>query len=130
MPACAAPARLVGEIDDRIQVNEWADRMFASGRRLKHKRRGGLRAVERISLAVAGGYGFTVLAVMLLARLLSALMPRSEAVVLSAMLGFTVYLVVLLWAFSERRPFRLWLVLGGGSLAAFAVLRLAGGLDG
>lgn len=104
--------------------------MFASGRRLKPKRRGGLRAVERISLAVAGGYGFTVLAVMLLARLLSVLMPRSEAVVLSAMLGFPVYLVVLLWAFSERRPLRLWLVLGGGSLAAFAVLRLAGGLDG
>jgi len=45
------------------------------------------------------------------AWLLSHALPRSEAVVLMAMLGFVIYLLVLLWAFAEPRLLRLWLML-------------------
>ncbi len=43
-------------------------------------------------------------------------MSRSDAVVLAAMLGFLLYLGLLLWAFAERRLSRLAIVLGGGTL--------------
>ena len=43
---------------------------------------------------------------------------RSEAVVLAAMLGFVVYLVVLLWAFAERSLARLAAVVLAGAAAA------------
>ncbi|WP_143421425.1 hypothetical protein [Halovibrio salipaludis] len=89
---------------------------------------GWLRTVQRIGLAVAGGYGFSLAAVVLLAWLLSAVLPRSEAVVLAAMLGFLVYLGVSLWAFAEQRLLTLWLVLGGGSLAAWVMVSLAPGV--
>lgn len=39
-------------------------------------------------------------------------LSRSESVVLAAMLGFVLYLMVLLWAFAERRLWRVALVLG------------------
>ncbi|BAZ93541.1 hypothetical protein TspCOW1_15200 [Thiohalobacter sp. COW1] len=84
----------------------------------------GLVFAQQIGLALAGGYGLSVLLTMLLARALSGLLARSEAVVLSAMLGFVVYLLVLLWAFAERRLPRLWLVLGGGGIAALVMVLL------
>jgi len=77
----------------------------------------GLYIAQRIALAVVGGYALSAGLATLLAMPLSALMPRSEAVVLMAMLAFVTYLVVLLWAFAERRLAKLWLVLGGGTLA-------------
>lgn len=84
----------------------------------------GLAFAQHIGLALAGGYGLTVLLTMLLARALSGPLARSEAVVLSAMLGFLVYLVILLWAFAEHRLLRLWLVLGGGGMAALILVQL------
>ncbi|WP_077528803.1 hypothetical protein [Vreelandella utahensis] len=83
------------------------------------------RTVQRVGLAAAGGYGFSLAAVVLLGWLLSAVLPRSEAVVLAAMLGFLVYLGVSLWAFAEQRLLTLWLVLGGGSVAAWLMVGLA-----
>ena len=73
---------------------------------------------------MAGGYGFSVAAVVLLGWILSTAMPRSEAVVLSAMLGFLVYLWASLWAFAEQRLLTLWLVLGGGSVIAWLMVSL------
>lgn len=79
----------------------------------------------RIVGAIAGGYALTALAVAAVsAALARAGMARSEAVALCAMLGFVVYLVLLLWGFSVRRVSRLWLGLAGGA-AMCAVLWLA-----
>lgn len=77
-----------------------------------------LSTVARVLLAVIGGYFFTTASVMLAARGIAdlGLMSRSDAVVLAAMLGFLLYLGLLLWAFAERRLWRLAIVLGGGSL--------------
>ncbi|WP_338760273.1 hypothetical protein [Massilia sp. METH4] len=83
------------------------------------------RLVLRIAGAVGGGYACTALAVTVGAALLArAGMARSEAVVLMAMLGFPIYLGVLLWGFAVRRVRALWLVLGAaaGVLALFQTL--------
>lgn len=83
----------------------------------------------RISGAVLGGYAFSAALVALAAFVLMFIgMARSEAVVLASMLGFVLYLGVLLWAFSVRSLARLWavLVLGtaGCALAASQLAQL------
>lgn len=86
--------------------------------------RASLAVVLRVIGAVLGGYVFSAALVALLAAGLPlAGLPRSEAVVSAAMLGFVLYLLVLLWAFSVRSLARLWAVLAGGAaLAASLVL--------
>ncbi|MDO8372947.1 MAG: PepSY domain-containing protein, partial [Polaromonas sp.] len=62
-----------------------------------------VRIVLRLIAALPGGYAFTAALVALLAAALPLLgLARSEAVVSAAMLGFVLYLLVLLWAFSVR----------------------------
>ena len=78
----------------------------------------GAAIAQRLVLAVVGGYFLSAAAAALLALGLSQIMPRSEAVMLMAMGVFVLYLIVLLWAFAQRRLARLWLVLGGGAGAA------------
>ena len=51
-------------------------------------------------------------------------MVRSEAVALAAMLGFVLYLVLLLWGFSVRKVSRLWLGFGAGAAVMWALWRL------
>ncbi|XLZ69767.1 iron uptake protein [Massilia sp. SR12] len=76
-----------------------------------------MNIVLRVLGAVAGGYGVCALAVATAAALLARLgMVRSEAVMLSAMLGFLAYLGLLLWAFSIRSTARLWLYLLAGAV--------------
>lgn len=82
--------------------------------------------VQRIVLAVAGGYGLTVAVTMVLARLLSGVVERMDAVVTAALLAFLVYLLVLLWAFAEPRLARLWAVLGGGGALGAALVYAPG----
>ena len=73
----------------------------------------------RVMLVIFGGYaaaaGFVAGASVALPLIG---MARSEAVALASMLGFVVYLVLLLWGFAERRLWRLCLGLallaGGG----------------
>ena len=80
----------------------------------------------RVVGAVFGGYALTALAVATASAVLARLgMTRSEAVVLAAMLGFVLYLVLLLWAFSVKSTARLWLVLAAGMAAMGVVLYLA-----
>jgi len=86
-----------------------------------------LQRTQRILLACVGGYCLSATLVTWGAWLLSLALPRSEAVVLMAMLSFVVYLLVLLWAFAEDRLLRLWLVLAGIPLAGW-VGRLVLGL--
>ncbi|MGC4097109.1 MAG: hypothetical protein QM706_08335 [Nitrospira sp.] len=78
-----------------------------------------LALIGRVVLVIFGGYaaaaGFVTGASVALPLIG---MVRSEAVALAAMLGFVVYLVLLLWGFAERRLWRLCLGLallaGGG----------------
>jgi|GEM_PF-6551830 len=70
------------------------------------------QTISRVVLAVIGGYFLSATLVSLAALGLSMLgMARSEAVISSAMLGFLVYLVIVLWGFAERRFRRIVLVL-------------------
>lgn len=81
----------------------------------------------RLLLAVGGGYALTAALVALGGVVCEAMgLARSEAVTLSMMLGFLVYLGLLLWAFAERRLGRLIVVLGlGNTLLHGALLGLA-----
>ncbi len=96
----------------------------------KASTRAWINVLARVVLATLGGYAASAGIV----AALSATMPltgmsRSEGVVLASMLGFIVYLVLLLWSFAERRLWRLGFVLaflaGGGF--GFAYLMGAGG---
>jgi hypothetical protein len=80
----------------------------------------------RIGATIGGGYACTALVVTVGAALLArAGMARSEAVVLMAMLGFPLYLALLLWGFGARVR-TLWLVLGA-AVATRALLRITWG---
>jgi len=71
----------------------------------------GLYVAQRIALAVVGGYVLSAEAAAWGAHGLRPWLGAAEAVVLTAMLAFVLYLVLLLWAFAERRLLRLWLIL-------------------
>ncbi|MEM1271039.1 MAG: hypothetical protein AAGI08_13445 [Bacteroidota bacterium] len=87
----------------------------------------GVQITQRVLLAVVGGYYLSAAAVTLFAALLATLgMVRSEAVVLSMMLGFLFYLGLLIWAFAAKRLVWLWLVLGAGTLAATGLVSMLG----
>lgn len=84
------------------------------------------RLGAHVAGAVGGGYVLSAAAVaaagLVLAR---AGLARSEAVVLAAMLGFIVYLAVLLWGFSETSTARLWIALAAATAALAALVWLA-----
>ncbi len=75
------------------------------------------RLVAAVGVTYAATAGCAALATLILSR--TMVMPRSEAVVLTAMLGFLVYLAFLIWGFAERSLVRLWLVSCGVSLASW-----------
>jgi len=84
--------------------------------------------VSRVLGAVLGGYAFSAAWVALLSVALPRVgMARSEAVILASMVGFLIYLGVLLWAFAQQSLVRVWAVLAGGAGLAFALARLLGG---
>ena len=79
----------------------------------------------RVLGAVGGGYTVTALAVTTAGAVLARLgMARSDAVVTAAMLGFIVYLLLLLWGFAVRSPARLWLSLAGSAALLMALRHL------
>ncbi|WP_198970990.1 iron transporter [Xylophilus sp. ASV27] len=74
----------------------------------------------RLIGAIAGGYAITAALMLLISRLAHlAGATRSDAVMLSVLLGFVLYGVVLIWAFSVRRLAPLW------GLSALAVVAIA-----
>ena len=82
--------------------------------------------ISRILLATLGGYGFAWGFTALFTILLMLIIPKSEAVVTSTMLGFIVYLLAALWAFSIRSVAVIGLVLlGGGALMTQIAFYLA-----
>lgn len=66
--------------------------------------------VLRVVAAIGGGYACTVALASAGAHLLvlAGGMARSEAVILTAMLSFILYLTLLLWSFAEPRLWRVW----------------------
>lgn len=87
----------------------------------------GASEIIRVVLHVLGvlfaSYALTALLVATVGAVLSRLgMVRSEAVVLAAILGFLVYLVLLLWAFSVTSVLRLWTILALVAGAAASLL--------
>ena len=91
------------------------------------------RIVLRLLAAIGGGYAVAAGLAALTAVILFVTggLPRSEAVILASMLAFVIYLVLLLWAFSERSLLRLcsMLVVTGAVSwgAAIGLMRLVGG---
>lgn len=82
-----------------------------------------VRVVLRLLAAVPAGYVLTATLVALMGGVLVWLgMPRAEAVSLAAMLGFVVYLLVLLRAFSLHSVAKLWTELAGGTVLALGLL--------
>ena len=81
-----------------------------------------LQPVHRAFLAIVGGYvvSATTATALTLTLAVSNILPRSEAVAMTTMFAYLVYLVAALWAFAERHPWRLWAVLGGLSLLSVA----------
>lgn len=100
----------------------------ASGKPTQQAAHGVMRALPvalRVIAAVAGGFGFTTAIVGLAAVVLPLVfgMARGEAVLLSTMLGFLLYLTVLLWAFAEQQAWRVWTVFLVGGAGAFGLSR-------
>ena len=85
-----------------------------------------LVVVLRVAGAVLGGYAFSAawVAFASTALPLATGLARSEAVLLSSMLGFVVYLATLIWAFTERAMWRVWAVCGGGGVLALVLTLL------
>jgi len=90
----------------------------------------GVPLALRVLLIVVGGYLLAAGASGLAATALALVMPRAEAVVLMAMLAFVAYLGLLLWGFAERRQARVWVVLGAGGVATFALAETIGAAGG
>ena len=65
--------------------------------------------VGRISAAIVGGYLFAYVFSAALAQLLPV--RPTEAVIISALFGFVVYLGFILWAFAARAQMHVWLSL-------------------
>ena len=81
--------------------------------------------VSRIAAGVLGGYAFTWGFIALgIGLLFAAQMEFHDAEALGYILGFIVFLVAFLWAFSAASLSRVWLVLAGGGalMAALASL--------
>lgn len=82
-----------------------------------------IQIAGRIGAAVLGGYAFTWGMIALgVAGLFAAGMEFHDAEHLCYIVGFLVFLVVFLWAFTARSLPRVWLVLvgGGGLMTASA----------
>jgi len=84
----------------------------------------------RVLLAALGGYAFTALACAVLAHGLVAagVMERAPAMLLSTLLSFVLYTVVVLWVFHVRSVLRVvaWMA-GSAALLGAALLALKGG---
>jgi hypothetical protein len=81
----------------------------------------------RILLGTVGAYMLSSALVALLAVVLpmATALSRSDAAMLSAMLGFLLLLVIALWAFTARRLIRVLLVTGAATCGCAALAWLA-----
>jgi hypothetical protein len=88
-----------------------------------------LQITTRVAAGIVGGWAFVWGFVTLgIATLLRAGMSYQDAMTLSYLLAFLVYLVAFCWAFAATSATRAWVVLAGGGAAmtglGWALLRL------
>lgn len=92
---------------------------------MSEARRGRVLILSRILGAVFVGYAFSAAWVALLSVALPVTgMARSESVILASMLGFLIYLGVLIWGFADTRLTRVWAVLAAGGVLAYTLMRV------
>lgn len=90
-----------------------------------------MRTVARTLLSIVGGYVASSAIIAALAVLAVATgMERSEAATSAAMLGFLVYLAVIIWSFSDPRLLRVALALVAVTAIGTAVVWLDGRVTG
>lgn len=65
-----------------------------------------LEMLSRTGAAILGGYAFTYAATAAIARALP--LATVDAVVIATLLSFTLYTLVVLWAFAARTAWRAW----------------------
>ncbi|WP_220014676.1 hypothetical protein [Bradyrhizobium sp. BR 10289] len=84
------------------------------------------KTLARTALAILGGYLGTSAFIAALAMIAVATvgMERSEAATLGSMLGFLIYLGVIIWSFAEPALVRVALWLGGVTALSLAVVFL------
>lgn len=82
---------------------------------------------SRVAAAMLGGYALTSAATVLVSLLWP--IPQAQAVMAATMLSFTVYALVIIWAFHAASIKRVWAVMliGTAALSALAWLLGAGG---
>lgn len=89
-----------------------------------------MKTFARVVLAIVGGYAGTsaVIAALAAVAVVAGGMERSEAATLASMLGFPVYLAVIIWAFADPVLLRVGLGLGAASAMGVALVMLAGNI--
>lgn len=81
--------------------------------------------ISRLTASILLGYAFTAGSVALLSGVLTMLgISRVEATTLAAMLGFPLYLLLLLWSFSQPDLKHLWLSLTATTSIIWSLLWL------
>lgn len=81
-----------------------------------------LLVLSRIVAAVAGGYAFATVMILVLTYLLP--LPQKDALMLSTMLSYIIYLLAIIWAFSVKTVRKAWIGISvaTGLLGALAFL--------
>ncbi|MBR0858469.1 hypothetical protein [Bradyrhizobium liaoningense] len=85
-----------------------------------------MKIFARTALAIVGGYVGTSAIIAALAMIAVAMvgMERSEAATLGAMLGFVIYLGVMIWSFAEPALIRVTLWLGAVTALSLTLILL------
>lgn len=81
-----------------------------------------LLVLSRIIAAVVGGYTFSTVMILVLTYLLP--LPQKDALMLSTMLSYIIYLLTIIWVFSVKTVRTAWIgmIAATGSLGALAFL--------
>lgn len=87
-----------------------------------------MKIFARTALAIVGGYLGTSAIIAALAMIAVAMvgMERSEAATLGSMLGFVIYLGVMIWSFAEPALTRVTLWLGAVTALSLTLVLLLG----
>jgi hypothetical protein len=87
-----------------------------------------MKIFARTALALVGGYLGTSAIIAALAMIAVAMvgMERSEAATLGSMLGFVIYLGVMIWSFAEPALIRITLWLGAVTALSLTLVLLLG----
>lgn len=81
-----------------------------------------LLVLSRIIAAVVGGYAFSTMVILILTYLLP--LPQKDALMLSTMLSYIIYLLTIIWVFSVKTVRTAWIgmIASTGLLGALAFL--------